>query len=60
MVKLSVTQYADSKGISRQAVLERIENNNLPRGVKAEKVGNAWVLSMSQKHADKKSLTVKK
>lgn len=37
---LSVTQVAEQLGVSRQAVLQRLESGSLP-GVK---VGNAWVV----------------
>lgn len=44
-MQLSVTQYASKVNKTRQAILWQIKNNKLPDGVKAEKVGNSWVIS---------------
>jgi len=59
MKELTVTEYAASKGVSRQAILARTPNN-LPKGVTARKVGIQWVLTMSKKHAESKVLITKK
>jgi hypothetical protein len=46
--KLSVSQYAKEKGISRQAVLKRLHPNvlPLPNVIKAEKIGSTWILTI--------------
>lgn len=52
---MSVTEYANANGISRQAVLTKIANrkkrkvkNKLPEGVTCRKVGTQWVLKVKQ------------
>lgn len=42
--QLSASQYASKLGLTRQAVLWRIKNNKLPKGVTAEKVGSVWII----------------
>ena len=44
-ISVSVTEYADTLEISRQAVLKKIKDKKLPKGVKAKKVGNQWVIT---------------
>jgi predicted transcriptional regulator len=48
--KMSVTQYANSRGITRAAVLKRLQPEVKPmeRVSRAEKVGNTWVLYISK------------
>ncbi len=48
MKKLSVAQYATMIGITRQAILWRIKHNkDLPGVITLEKVGRAYVLTIS-------------
>lgn len=42
MKQLSVTEYAKSKGISRQAVLKQIKTKKLD----AKKIGNSYVITI--------------
>jgi predicted DNA-binding protein YlxM (UPF0122 family) len=43
--KISVTQYAKSRGISRQAVLKQIKKGkNLPTIIKYEMIGTTYIL----------------
>jgi hypothetical protein len=42
----TITQYAQLKNISRQAVFWRIKNPVLI-GAKARKVGNIWIITVS-------------
>ena len=44
MQELSVTQYAEQLGVTRQAVLSQIKQDRLPENVSAKKIGNTWVL----------------
>lgn len=44
-MKLSVTQYAESRGITRQAVLKQIKKGKeLPNIAKVEMIGKTYVL----------------
>lgn len=45
MSTVSVKEYAQAKGISRQAVLKKIKLGKLPKGTKAKKVGNYWTIT---------------
>ena len=45
---VSVTQYAEAYGITRQAVIKRIHEKKLPKGQKAKKVGHAWVIKVKK------------
>lgn len=42
MKTISVTQYANTVGITRQAVLKKIKDAKLPKKHAAKKVGNQW------------------
>lgn len=42
----SVSEYAEKLFISRQAVLKKINLNKLPENVKAEKIGNTYVITV--------------
>lgn len=45
--QLSVTQYANERGITRQAVLKQIKKGkSLPRIEKVEKIGETYVLTV--------------
>jgi predicted DNA-binding protein YlxM (UPF0122 family) len=45
--QLSVTQYANERGISRQAVLKQIKKGRtLPNILKVEKIGETYVLTV--------------
>jgi len=46
---ISVSEYAAQLNISRQAVLKRINNRKLPKGTKAKKVGNTWIIENPKK-----------
>lgn len=45
--ELSVTQYANKLGLTRQAILSQINNNRLPKNVVAKKVGNSWIINLA-------------
>lgn len=49
MKKMSVTQYAKLRGISRQAVLKRLHPIYKPMVyvVSVEKIGETWVLTVN-------------
>lgn len=47
MEKLSVTQYADRVGLTRQAVLAQIREDRLPENVSATKIGTTYVLQIT-------------
>lgn len=48
MKKVSVTEYAALRGITRQAVLRALKNDWKLSGVKkSEKVGATWILYLS-------------
>ncbi len=49
MKNISVTQYAELKGISRQAVLKQIKAGKLA----AEKVGNTFVIKVEEAEGKK-------
>lgn len=47
-MKLSVTQYAKARGITRQGVLKQIKHGrSLPNVTKYEKVGETYILHTS-------------
>lgn len=46
MLKLSVTEYAKRLDLTRQAVIAQIKQNRLAKGVKWEKIGNQYVISV--------------
>ena len=48
-MELSVTEYAKSLGVTRQAVLLQIKEKRLPKNVKVKKIGNIYSLSVSKK-----------
>lgn len=49
-MKLSVTQYAAMRGISRQAVLKQIAHSrSLPNVISYEKIGKTWFLETTYK-----------
>lgn len=45
---LSVTEYAQTKGITTQAVRWQCMNNKLPDGVRCQKVGAAWIITIKE------------
>jgi len=45
-MQLSVTEYAKRLGVTRQAVIAQIKEKRLAKGVKAEKIGNNYVISV--------------
>lgn len=47
MRKMSVTQYADTVELTRQAVLAQIKENRLPEGVTAERIGHHWLILLA-------------
>ena len=49
METLSVTEYAKSLGVTRQAVLLQIKDKRLAKGITAKKIGNTYFLTV-QKH----------
>jgi hypothetical protein len=52
-MKLSVTQYAQVRKITRQAVLKQIKNNrNLPNVTKYEKIGETYFLYTTYSNND--------
>ena len=46
MKTLSVTEYAKSLGVTRQAVLLQIKEKRLAKGVTCKKIGNTYSLSV--------------
>lgn len=46
---VSVTEYAKSVGLTRQAVLRQIKDGRLPKGVSEKKIGKTYVLFVSEK-----------
>lgn len=46
MKEFSVTEYAKLIGITRQAVLKQITTGRLPKGVKAEKIGSFYKITV--------------
>jgi len=50
-MKLSVTQYAKARGITRQAVLKQIAHGRLlPNVISYEKIGETWLLHTTYKN----------
>ena len=55
-MELSVTEYAKSLGVTRQAILLQIKEKRLPKNVTVKKIGNTYSLSVrGQKKNKKKS-----
>lgn len=56
MIRLSLAQYAEKLGVTRQSILYRINNNRALPGVKntPEKVGNSYILEFDEKQILKK------
>lgn len=53
-IKMSITDYADARGIKRQGVLKSLADNRaLPAVSKAEKIGKTWVLTIEKSELDK-------
>ena len=54
-IKLSVTEYATLRKISRQAVIKRLtpETKPMPYVMKVEKIGKTWVLYVDNSINDK-------
>ena len=57
METLSVTEYAKSLGITRQAVLLQIKEKRLAKAVTCKKIGNTYSLSVRGQKTNKKLLT---
>ncbi len=53
-MKLSVTEYAKSLGVTRQAILLQIKEKRLPKNVTVEKIGNTYSLSVRGQKKEKK------
>lgn len=45
-MQLSVTEYAKRLGITRQAVIAQINGKRLPKGVKAERIGHNYIITV--------------
>ena len=54
METLSVTEYAKSLGITRQAVLLQIKEKRLAKAVTCKKIGNTYSLSVRGQKTNKK------
>jgi hypothetical protein len=52
MKQLSISQYAKTIGLTRQAVLFQINQNRLPENVSAIKIGKFYVISIQEKSLD--------
>ena len=52
-MELSVTEYAKSLGVTRQAVLLQIKEKRLPNNVKSEKIGNTYSLTVGGQKKNK-------
>ena len=46
MKQLSVTEYAKTIGLTRQAVLVQIWQNRLPDGIIATKIGTTYIITI--------------
>ena len=58
MKTLSVTEYAKSLGVTRQAILLQIKEKRLAKGVTYKKIGNTYSLSVrGQKKKNKNAST---
>ena len=54
MKQISVTEYAKSLDITRQAVLLQIKEKRLAKGVTCKKIGNTYSLSVRGQKTNKK------
>lgn len=54
MQTLSITEYAKSLGVSRQAILSQIKEKRLAKGVTCKKIGNTYFLSVRGQKTNKK------
>jgi predicted transcriptional regulator len=54
-MELSVTEYAKSLGVTRQAILLQIKEKRLPKNVTVKKIGNTYSLSVRGQKNKKKS-----
>ena len=52
-MEMSITQYAEKMGVTRQAILLQIHEGRLPVNVKARQVGHAWVLEVKEEKEKK-------
>jgi hypothetical protein len=50
MKQLSVTEYAKTIGLTRQAVLVQIWQNRLPDGIIATKIGTTYIITILEKN----------
>lgn len=48
MKTISVTQYASTLKVSRQAILKKIALEKLPEAHSARKIGNQWVIDVPE------------
>lgn len=48
MKELSVTEYAKLLDMTRQGVLSQIKQGRLPENVSSKRIGNAWILELSE------------
>ena len=53
-MELSVTEYAKSLGVTRQAILLQIKEKRLPKNVTVKKIGNTYSLSVREQKTNKK------
>ena len=54
-MELSVTEYAKSLGVTRQAVLLQIKEKRLAKGVTCKKIGNTYSLFVQDKNSKPKN-----
>lgn len=54
MQTLSVTEYAKSLGVTRQAILLQIKEKRLAKVVSCKKIGNTYSLSVRGQKTNKK------
>ena len=47
-MEMSIKEYADLRKMSRFTVIKQIHEDRLPKGVKAKKVGNMFVLKIAK------------
>ena len=52
-MELSVTEYAKSLGVTRQAILLQIKEKRLPKNVTVKKIGNTYSLSVRGQKKEK-------
>jgi DNA-binding XRE family transcriptional regulator len=58
--ELSVSQYANMVGLTRQAILAQIKGNRLANGVIARMIGKTYVIYIPKGHPPSKNILTNK